>query len=168
MNAAWNGADIVVCLLDNSTTAMTGGQPHPGMGLRLNGAPAKKISLPDIAAAAGADSVRRVNAFDLDSCKRAATEAAAEKGVRVIIFEGACINIVPKGKPLSVSEDSCTGCNVCVSKLGCPALSMGKLATIDPVLCTGCGLCAKVCPFDAIGNAAGGVTSVAKGGAKNE
>jgi indolepyruvate ferredoxin oxidoreductase alpha subunit len=133
------------------------------MGRRLNGEPAKKIDLYEIAKAAGADSIYRVNAFDLEACKNAAITAADEKGVRVIIFEGPCIDIVPKGDPLFISKKDCTGCTRCVVKFGCPALSMqvdaeadnktGKLASIDPVLCTGCGLCVKVCPSGAIGNA---------------
>ena len=32
INAVYNRADITVVILDNRTTAMTGHQPHPGMG----------------------------------------------------------------------------------------------------------------------------------------
>jgi indolepyruvate ferredoxin oxidoreductase alpha subunit len=150
MNAAWNGADMIVCILDNSTTAMTGGQPHPGMGKRLDGRPAEKIDLYNMVTAAGARSVYRANPFDTASCKELVAKAAEETGVRVIIFEGPCVNIVPKGDALSVA-DGCTGCSLCVKKLGCPALSMrdGR-AEVDEVLCTGCGLCAGVCPFGAL------------------
>jgi indolepyruvate ferredoxin oxidoreductase alpha subunit len=150
MNAAWNGADVILCVLDNSTTAMTGGQPHPGMGKRLNGEDAAKADIEKVARAAGADSVYLVNAFDTAACRDAALKAAEESGVRVIIFEGPCVNIVPKGEPLSVTE-GCTGCSLCVAKLGCPALVMreGK-AEVDGVLCTGCGVCAGVCPSGAL------------------
>jgi indolepyruvate ferredoxin oxidoreductase alpha subunit len=157
INAVYNGHDIVVCVLDNSTTAMTGGQPHPGTGRRLDGSAAKRVDIAGLCRAAGADSVRTVNAFDTTACKEAATAAADEGGVRVIIFEGPCINDVPKGRALAVTE-GCTGCGLCVSALGCPALSMKesvaagarRRAAIDPVLCTGCGICTGVCPVGAI------------------
>jgi indolepyruvate ferredoxin oxidoreductase alpha subunit len=150
INAAWNGADMIVCILDNSTTAMTGGQPHPGMGKRLDGSTAVKTEIYDMAVAAGAHSVYRADPFDTVSCKELIAKAAEEPGVRVIIFEGPCINLVPKGDALSVS-DGCTGCSLCVTKLGCPALSMREgRAEVDEVLCTGCGLCAGVCPFGAL------------------
>ena len=37
VNAVFNEADITICILDNSTTAMTGHQPHPGTGINLMG-----------------------------------------------------------------------------------------------------------------------------------
>jgi indolepyruvate ferredoxin oxidoreductase alpha subunit len=150
MNAAWNGADVVVCILDNATTAMTGGQPHPGMGRRLDGTPARRIDIRAVASAVGADSVRVVDAFDVAACMEAVSGAADEDGVRVVIFEGPCINLVPKNNSLVVS-DECTGCSLCVAKLGCPALSMrGGRAEVDGTLCTGCGLCAGICPVGAL------------------
>jgi indolepyruvate ferredoxin oxidoreductase alpha subunit len=150
MNAAWNGADVIVCILDNATTAMTGGQPHPGMGERLDGSKAERIDIYGMAAAAGAHSVQRADPFDTASCKEIVAKAADETGVRVIIFEAPCINLVPKGDALSVS-DGCTGCSQCVKKLGCPALFMREgRAKVDEALCTGCGLCAGVCPFGAL------------------
>jgi indolepyruvate ferredoxin oxidoreductase alpha subunit len=161
MNAVWNRADIILCILDNSTTAMTGGQPHPGMGQSLGEGRAGKLNIAGIAEACGVDSLRRVNAFDLEACKDAVRAASEEEGVRVIIFEGPCINLVPKGDALTVSE-ACTGCGLCVNKLGCPALSMkdspdgtSKRAVVDFVLCTGCGLCAEVCPCGALQSGGG-------------
>jgi indolepyruvate ferredoxin oxidoreductase alpha subunit len=50
-----------------------------------------------------------------------------------------------------ISRERCTGCGLCVRKLGCPALSLSTAgAVIDPVLCTGCGLCKALCAFNAI------------------
>ncbi len=39
LNAAYNKARITVTILDNSTTAMTGHQPHPGTGVTATGEP---------------------------------------------------------------------------------------------------------------------------------
>lgn len=45
VNAVYNGTDIILIVLDNSTTAMTGHQPHPGTGVRMMGDVCEKISI---------------------------------------------------------------------------------------------------------------------------
>ena len=157
INAVYNGADVVIVILDNGTTAMTGGQPHPGMAQTLMGAPARRISIYELAEGIGADDIQRVNPFDIAASKAAVARAAKGKGTRVIIFEGPCVNIVPKGNALVVSTEMCRGCLLCIRRLGCPAIADGldRKAIIDATLCTGCGICRSVCPFDAIIPAAG-------------
>ncbi|MDR0842054.1 MAG: indolepyruvate ferredoxin oxidoreductase subunit alpha [Acidobacteriota bacterium] len=159
INAVYNGADVVIVILDNGTTAMTGGQPHPGMARTLLGAPAKQVSIYEVCKGVGAEDIQRVDVFDPVAAKAAAVRAAGMKGVRVIIYEGPCINIISptrRGDALTVSTETCRGCGLCIRKLGCPALSAGadKKAVIDAILCTGCGLCRSVCSFGAIGEAA--------------
>ena len=152
INAVYNGANVVIVILDNGTTAMTGGQPHPGMGRTLMDTPARRVSIYELVKGIGADDIQRVNPFDLAASKAAAARAADMTGVRVIIFEGPCVNIVPRGNALVVSPEICQGCGLCVRKLGCPAISAGtdRKTVIDGTLCTGCGLCRSVCRFDAI------------------
>jgi len=158
INAVYNGSNVIIVILDNGTTAMTGGQPHPGMARTLMGADAKHISIYELAKGIGADDIQRVNPFDIAAARAAAARAADMKGVRVIIFEGPCINIVPKGNALAVSTESCRSCGMCIRKLGCPALSteIDRKTVIDATLCTGCGICRSVCRFDAIGPSHGG------------
>jgi indolepyruvate ferredoxin oxidoreductase alpha subunit len=96
---------------------------------------------------------RVANPLDLDGAIGAVTEAAAESGVRAIVFESPCVNLAgAKNAASEIDGDKCTGCGLCVSELGCPALKKaGGKADIDAALCTGCGLCAHICAFDAIG-----------------
>ncbi len=152
INAVYNRADIIVAILDNRTTAMTGNQPHPGIGKDPAGREVGKLDIYTLVQALGVDSLERVNAFDFEASKAAAARAMDLSGVRVLLFEGACI-AVDRGKaPLRVAEDKCTGCKACARRLGCPALSVrGGVAVIDQGLCTGCGLCANVCAFGALG-----------------
>lgn len=56
---------IVLIVLDNSTTAMTGHQPHPGTGKNGVGEFTQKISISKMLEAAGVPFVRRVNPLDL-------------------------------------------------------------------------------------------------------
>lgn len=147
INAVYNGADMILAVLDNATTAMTGHQPHPGMGRRVSGNPAEKISIVKILEAIGVSSLRRVNPFDQEQTMAAVKAAARETGVRALVFEAPCIVLVKDSVPLRVNAERCIGCKRCIHELGCPALSMrGGKAVIEASLCTGCGLCATVCP----------------------
>jgi indolepyruvate ferredoxin oxidoreductase alpha subunit len=96
--------------------------------------------------------VVKANPFDTEAAKAAVNTVINERGVRVIIFEAPCI-FVSKGKEkYAVDIEKCTGCMVCIKKLGCPAIEPdGKKTKINPSLCTGCGICSPVCKFGAIG-----------------
>lgn len=150
INAVYNGADEVAVILDNSTTAMTGHQPHPGIGKTMMGDVTEKISIEKILTAIGVSSLRIVNPLDLLAAEEAVKAAASETGVRCIIFRSPCIAIVKSSKRASVTD--CRNCKKCIKELGCPAISVsGSGVAIDSSLCTGCGLCAQVCPFGCIG-----------------
>ena len=149
VNAVFNKADIILVVLDNSITAMTGGQTHPGLGKTVMGEDTTKISIADIVRAVGI-TPRIVNPFDLSAAMDTVKAAAEESGVRVIIFEAPCVNIVKPAGCVTVDEKKCTGCKLCVSQLGCPALNFSDKIEIDNGLCTGCGLCARVCPTESL------------------
>jgi len=154
INAVYNQTDIVVVILDNSTTAMTGGQPHPGTERTMMGNATEKLSIEKIVSSLNVATVTKVDPFDQQSAKDAVREAIGQKGVRVIIFEALCNNLAKPGPSLTVDAEKCIGCGVCAKRLGCPAISMnGKTAAISPSLCTGCGICAGLCKKDAIGKA---------------
>lgn len=152
VNAVYNDADMIVCVLDNSTTAMTGHQPHPGTGKNLMATPVEKISIEKILLAVGVKKVVTVDPLDLDASVAAVRECAELKGVKAIIFKSPCIALERSNKKMRVDSERCVGCMRCIKEIGCPALSVsdGK-AIIDENLCTGCGLCSKLCPVGAIG-----------------
>ena len=149
VNAVYNGTDIVLIVLDNSTTAMTGHQPHPGTGVTMMGDVAQKISIQKILEAIGV-SVTVADPLDLKSAISAVKDAAEQKGVRAIIFKSPCIAVTKPSGGYTVT-DSCIDCKKCIKELGCPAvvLNSGKVE-IEPSLCFGCGICAQVCPVSAI------------------
>jgi indolepyruvate ferredoxin oxidoreductase alpha subunit len=143
-NAVYNQADINIIILDNSTTAMTGGQPHPGTAQTLMNTTSKQIDLEAVAKALGADFVKTANPFNLQASVETIKQAVACKGVSVVIFKSPCINITRKTKDYKI--ENCIGCGKCIREIGCPAIiKNGKLAEIDNALCYGCGLCAELC-----------------------
>ncbi|MDR1408955.1 MAG: indolepyruvate ferredoxin oxidoreductase subunit alpha [Oscillospiraceae bacterium] len=153
INAVYNHHNILVCVLDNRNTAMTGSQPHPGLGKNAVGEAAPELSIPAILTGIGGLELVRVNAFDVAAGTAAVHNLLGKPGVRVIIFEGACIAVdkTPKAAA-NININVCTGCGACIRRFGCPAIIwQNDKAAIDLTLCTGCSACFSVCPTGAIG-----------------
>ena len=91
INAVYNQTDIIVVILDNSTTAMTGHQPHPGLGNTMMGNISDKISIYNVVSALNVSKIVRANPFDITAAKEAVNAVINKKGVRVILYEAPCI-----------------------------------------------------------------------------
>lgn len=82
----------VVIILDNSITAMTGQQEHPGTGRKLDHSPTYKLDYGEIAKACGIPNVVVVNPVkDTDGLKKAVQEALAKDELTLIIAKSPCI-----------------------------------------------------------------------------
>ena len=153
VNAVYNQTDIVVVILDNSTTAMTGNQPHPGTGMTMMGVQNKKVSIEKIAAALDVSALIKLNPLDIAAAQDAVRTVMQQKGVRVLLLEAPC-NVVEKRDAKAVIDMAkCKDCGLCMEKFGCPAISreQGKTGLhINPALCAGCGVCAQLCGPGAI------------------
>ena len=150
INAVYNNTEIVLIVLDNSTTAMTGQQPHPGTGVTMMGDIVNKISIEKILEGIGLEYIKTVNPFNLEESVNAVKEAAALPGVKAIIFKAPCIAVSKPRKYLTVNN-KCIKCKKCINEIGCPALVYtDKGVIIEKGLCTGCGLCMQICPVNAI------------------
>ena len=151
INAVYNGTDMILVVLDNSTTAMTGHQPHPGTGRRMMGEIAAGVSIENVLKGIGVNTVETVNPFELEKSVECVKRMANENGVRAIIFKSPCIALTKPDKHYTIDNDKCINCKRCINELGCPAtvLEDGRVK-IDKSHCTGCGLCTQVCPKNAI------------------
>jgi indolepyruvate ferredoxin oxidoreductase alpha subunit len=154
LNAVYNGADIIVVILDNRITAMTGHQPNPNTGSTACGVESPPVSLEALCRACGVSFVETVDPYDLVGTIAVLEEAKKCKGVRVIIAKQLCVITarrmgIKRGR-YGVDKAVCTGCGSCV-RFGCPAIELidGIAATND--LCSGCGVCAAICPVGAMG-----------------
>ncbi len=160
-SAVYNRGNIVVAVLDNRITAMTGGQHHPGTGVTLQGEEGRRIEIAPVARALGVEHVWEVDAWDVAGINEALKAAmAVEEGPAVIVVKGACVFIpeYQRRPPLRVDAESCTACGTCF-RVGCPAILKSAethprthkpKAQIDSLLCTGCTVCMQVCPVQAI------------------
>ncbi len=151
LDIAYNGGTTTTMILDNSTTAMTGRQDHPGTGKRLDGSPAPALDMEGLCRSVGIQDVRTIGAFDLSLIEKTVREALARREPSVIIVKTECILVTRKRAPAyRIDLEICNECGMCL-ELGCPAIQETDEGTvIDPVLCVGCDLCRQVCEFEAI------------------
>ncbi|MEM3311916.1 MAG: indolepyruvate ferredoxin oxidoreductase subunit alpha, partial [Thermoplasmata archaeon] len=90
INAVHNGHRLVLLILDNRTTAMTGHQPNPGLPFNAYREPAKEISIEEIVKGIGVNYVKTVDPYDLKETMIAIREAVNTNGVSVIIAKREC------------------------------------------------------------------------------
>ncbi|HSQ93134.1 MAG TPA: indolepyruvate ferredoxin oxidoreductase subunit alpha [Methanoregula sp.] len=154
MNAVYNGADMVVVILDNRITAMTGHQPNPNTGATACGVEIPAVSLDAVCRACGVTFVETVDPYDITGTVNVLQEAKKRTGVRVVIARQMCVISarragVKRGR-YTVDAESCTGCGTCV-RFGCPAIEFSDEKARISDLCSGCSVCAQLCPAGAIG-----------------
>jgi indolepyruvate ferredoxin oxidoreductase alpha subunit len=99
INAVYNKANVTMVVLDNSTTGMTGFQPHPG----ATGDVTLDIKIEDIARASGVKFVEVVDAFDLPKLIDITGKAIRYKGPSVIVARRLC-NIIDQREKRKTGE----------------------------------------------------------------
>ncbi len=149
-------------MLDNQTTAMTGMQPTPALGIRADGSRGRSIPLERVVAGCGVDFVEVVDPYDLKAMgallkKAKAYVADPEGGIAVIIARHPCViayrdRAIPEKQPVTVTQD-CDACGFCHQRFECPALveepGTGNTA-VNKSICADCGVCLQICPKGAI------------------
>ncbi|MDP8233711.1 MAG: indolepyruvate ferredoxin oxidoreductase subunit alpha [Candidatus Saelkia tenebricola] len=152
INMAYNKTKGVLIILDNSTTAMTGSQPHPATGITIKGGKTKKLVLEDLCVSCGADTVEVVEPHDIKKLEKLIKKRLDSDTLSVIIARSPCQLIESKkSPPPNYSIEKCKKCDICL-QIDCPAIKkdVDGFIEIDKTLCTGCNLCVKVCPFGAL------------------
>lgn len=162
VNAIHHRSNITVIVLDNSGTAMTGFQSHPGLCVNAMGQEMPDVDIAKICAAMGAK-VEVRDPFDLAETRSTINRLMEDaEGVKVLILKQKCALSPEKrgirqynvhvDEALCIGEDC--GCNrLCTRIFRCPALVWDKenrRARVDEVLCAGCGVCTQICPQSAI------------------
>ena len=162
LEAVYNKSNVLLVVLDNRITGMTGHQENPGSGFTLGGNTTNIADVATIASAFGVKHVRTINPLNLREVKEALDWGMGFDDPAVLITRWPCalkklsqadkeefgeykaVNIVDPGK--------CIGCKACI-RTGCPALEYhadSKKVTIDRNQCLGCDVCRQVCPKNAI------------------
>ncbi|MDO4559576.1 MAG: indolepyruvate ferredoxin oxidoreductase subunit alpha [bacterium] len=157
IDAIVNKAPIVVNILDNRITAMTGHQENPGTGRTLMGEPTHQVDLRALCVACGVkeENIRLIDPYDLAATKEAVKAGYESEEPFVIITTSPCALIKEVVKRRAnmkcvVDEEKCVKCKLCL-KAGCPAVNFrGGRVYIDRASCNGCTVCMQICPKKAI------------------
>ena len=162
LEAVYNRSNVLLVVLDNRITGMTGHQQNPGSGFTLSGEDTNCTNIAEVAAALGVKHVKTINPLKLDEVKAALSWGMSFDEPAVLITRWPCVlkklsqadrDEFGSYKAINVVDpDKCIGCKACV-KTGCPALEYHpdtKKVTIDRGQCVGCDICTQVCPKNAI------------------
>jgi indolepyruvate ferredoxin oxidoreductase alpha subunit len=161
LNSVFNTSNLTVMILDNSTTAMTGYQPHPGTGVQACGETTKCIQIEDIVSACGIEFLEIVNPYNITELVDIIEKSVLFPGPAVIIARRLCrmlelrdkVKVGEKFPTAMIDPELCKNCKACLTQFGCPAFYLeNDQIEINSDLCNGCGMCIDnyVCKYGAI------------------
>ncbi len=163
INAVQHGANLLVIILDNGWTSMTGFQVNPGTEERFQPQGARRVDIEALVRGMGVEHLQLMRPFQQEQSVEAVASALGKEGVKVIISRQECALTAGRREPwpllYRIDAGKCTFCRSCLRDTGCPALQVAagtessrqdRVMSIDPEQCTGCGLCFTCCKFDAI------------------
>lgn len=91
INAVYNRSKGIIFILDNSTTAMTGGQQHPATGRTIRDEPTKALDIARLCEACGADHVDVIDPCgNIAQLEELIKQRLAEDSLSVIIAKHPC------------------------------------------------------------------------------
>ncbi len=170
---ARHGQDVLVFILDNDTTAMTGQHPTPGndtdiLGRGVNPQDIERV----VRGIVGPEvPVATVDPSDEYAYRRTAEDYLLRPGLKVIIAKKPCAiktgrikkalqrevikrrGYLPEERRINITPEVCEDCLECTRKTGCLGLErtetvLGRKVRIDPNVCVSDGSCYRVeaCP----------------------
>ncbi|HOO55748.1 MAG TPA: indolepyruvate ferredoxin oxidoreductase subunit alpha [bacterium] len=151
LQMAYNKGMNTVIILDNRTTAMTGGQQHPATGKTLKGDETNAVDFEELCKAMGVKRVFTVNPFEIKKTRELVKKEMKIEEPSIVISRAPCPLIYRvRTTPFQVDPDKCKECGMCL-KINCPAITRtGNKATIVEHMCNGCSVCSQICAFNAI------------------
>ncbi len=156
LNAVQHRVPLVVVVMDNGWTGMTGMQVNPGTA-ETEQKGGRRIDLAELIPALGVDRFAISDPYDLAATTAILTEFLKESaGVHILLARRECAIQTRRrgasGGTIQLDAAKCVLCKQCLRVTGCPSLSLADgVIRVDAGLCNGCGLCAAVCPTHALG-----------------
>jgi indolepyruvate ferredoxin oxidoreductase alpha subunit len=154
VNMVYNKSNVLVVVLDNRITAMTGHQPNPDTGYDGMGEPAKELQIEDIVKACGVENVKVVDPFNMKEMEKTVKEYLNNGELSVIVAKRRCYLLEAREKrrkgidvtKFQVNESLTPEQKKIMKSYACPAFhkdSKGNIS-IDETICAGCASCVQI------------------------
>jgi indolepyruvate ferredoxin oxidoreductase alpha subunit len=160
INALFNQHNIILVVMENGTTAMTGHQDHPGSGRNFNG-PADKISIRRVLEGLGVKYIYEIDTYQQAKLTELVKQAMTNDELSVIIAKHPCMLKFTREqrkkpnyalKQVAIDQETCQRLHECIAQFACPTFTRqpdGRIV-VNPDLCIGDGSCVQTCPVNAI------------------
>ena len=151
-NAVFNKHNLLLVILDNGTTAMTGHQPNPGMLQEALGENCSHLDIEQIVRSFGVNVCKKISAYNVRGLIKTFTELKDLEGIRVVIAQEPCVlyarRTLGKRQPnIACVAEQNEETRRCLAELACPAFyKKGDDVAVDETLCSGCMVCLQVAP----------------------
>lgn len=160
INALFNNHNLILVVMENGTTAMTGHQDHPASGRNVNG-PTETIPIRRVLEGLGVQHIFETDTYRQQELADLMRQALALTGLRVIIARHPCMLLFTRNRRrkggytphhVRVDQEKCSRIHVCVEEFACPSFTRGAdgSVTVNRELCIGDGSCLQTCPAGAI------------------
>lgn len=160
VNALFNRHNLVLVVMENGTTAMTGHQDHAASGRNVNG-PADAIPIRRVLDGLGVQHIFEIDTYRQKELTEIMRQALALKTFSVVIARHPCMLLFTRNRRkksgyvarhVRIDQDACARIHACVEAFACPSFARAAdgSVTVNRELCIGDGSCLQTCPAGAI------------------
>ena len=152
VNAVFNKHNMLLVILDNGTTAMTGHQPNPGVNAEVLGADHVHLDIEAVVQGCGVRQQITVRAYNRKKLLQALEVMKAQEGVRVIIAREPCVlyarRVLKKSAPQAAHVPvQIPEALAALERVACPAMRReDDSVLVSESQCAGCMLCLQLSP----------------------
>jgi indolepyruvate ferredoxin oxidoreductase alpha subunit len=161
INALHNNHKLVLVVMENGTTAMTGHQDHAASGQNFNGT-ADAIPIRRVLEGLGVQHIFETDTYRQQHLIELMQQALDTDHFAVVIARHPCMLLFTrhqrrkdgyKARHVRIDQQQCNRAHICVEAFACPSFSRAAdgTVTVNRELCIGDGSCIQTCPAKAIG-----------------
>ncbi|MDD2463666.1 MAG: indolepyruvate ferredoxin oxidoreductase subunit alpha [Desulfobulbus sp.] len=161
INALFNKHNLVLVVMENGTTAMTGHQDHAASGRNFNEV-TDAIPIRQVLEGLGVQHIFETDTYRQQQLTDLMRQALATQQFAVVIARHPCMLLFTRNqrqkssyepRTVRIDQNQCSRMHTCVQDFACPSFTRASdgTITVNRDLCIGDGSCIQTCPSKAIG-----------------